>query len=438
MSEYIKSVGIIGLGYVGLTLAVALASRGVKVYGAEKNEQLKEQLRQGKPHFFERGLDLMLKRELANNTFRIVDKIPDYCDIYVPCVSTPFDKIRNEPDLTVFRGAANELKESLSKGSLVINRSTVPVGATRKIMLPILEETGMKCGIDFGLAYAPERTLEGKAMEELFSNSQIIGGHDEMSAVRAAGLFRIITPTIVNVSSLETAEIIKLLDNSYRDVTFGFANEFATVCEDLGLDAIEVIKSANIHYPRNRIPVPSPGVGGTCLTKDGRILMHSSPNKEMAFIPAARKINEYIPARMVDRIFKKMDELGMDTQNARFFLCGFAFKGDPETDDLRDSTCLWFLDELKKRTSNIVGFDPVVENYKIEEKGVRMVDDLKEGFHEADVVVVLNNHKMYNSLDLSEYAKKMKSPGIIFDSWRKFELPHDLAKRGIHHMSIGK
>lgn len=436
MTEEKKKVGVIGLGYVGLTLSVALAKRGLKVYGSEINVELREKLKRGEPHFFEKGMKPALQRVLSNQSFEISDSTPKDCEIYVSCVSTPFNKEKNEPNLFMLKNASHELKKVLHKGILVVNRSTVPIGMTRKIMLPILESSGMKCGEDFSLAFAPERTLEGKAMQELLSNSQIIGGFDEESSDRASALFRKITPTIVNVSSLEAAEAIKLLDNTYRDVRFAFANQIAEMCEEMKLDAVELTRASNIHYPRNNIPVPSPGVGGACLTKDGRLLA-SSCNHELSLIKEARKINESVHERMVKRIYEKLEEIGVDTQNPRFYLCGFAFKGDPVTDDLRDSTSLWFLDALKTRTTNIVGYDPVIKNETLKKiTGIELVENHVDGFKNADCVVILNNHKDYGDWKFKELIGHMNQPSIIFDAWRKNQ-DGDGSFPDLHYMSVG-
>jgi len=413
-----EKVGIIGLGYVGLTLSLALSQRGYFVKGSEANAQVREQLKNGNPHFFEKNLEKFLKDSLESKRFEIVNPIDNGCNSYILCVGTPLDN-EKKPNLRIIENATNELKNYLENDPLIVIRSTIPIGTTEQIIIPILEQNGKKCGRDFSLAYAPERTLEGKAMEELFSNSQIIGGYDEKSVMRATNLFRKITPTIVSVSSIKSAEAIKLLDNTSRDFKFGFVNLFATLCEEKGLDAYEIINAANVHYQRNNLPLPSPGVGGACLTKDPLILAYSFPTaKHLDLILSMRKFNEEIPKRMVQRIDQHLEYTKKKIHDSSFFLSGFAFKGNPETDDTRNSTSLWFLDELRKVTNHIKGHDPVVKNEELEKLGIEAVNSYEQGFDGADCAVFLNNHSSYSNLDIISLSKRMNKPAIIFDSWR--------------------
>lgn len=430
-----EKTGVIGLGYVGLTLSLALSKRGCYVKGSESNKEVREQLKKGKPHFFEKDLKKFLKDSLNSKNFKIVDHIDEACDNYILCVGSPLNN-EKKPNLKIVENAANELAGYLKNDPLVIIRSTVPIGTTEQKIIPILEKKGGKCGKDFSLVYAPERTLEGKAMEELFSNSQIIGGYDEKSIGRASNLFRKITPTIVNVSSIRAAEAIKLLDNTSRDVSFAFVNLFANLCEDQGLDACEIIKAANIHYPRNRLPLPSPGVGGACLTKDPHILAYSSPKTNLDLILSLRKFNEEVPKRMVKRIKEHLEYVGKNINDSSFFLSGFAFKGNPETDDMRNSTSLWFLDELKKYTNNIKGYDSVVKNKNLKKLGIVVVDDYKQGFNRVDCAVFLNNHKSYSNLDILSLSDTMNKPAIIFDSWHLLDNKIRNTK-GIDYMGVG-
>ena len=174
-------------------------------------------------------------------------------------------------------------------------------------LAPVEEESGLKVGKDFHFSFAPERTIEGKAIIELEENSQIIGGFDQESVDITSSLFRKITHTIVAVSNIEAAEMVKILDNTYRDIRFAYSNEIAIICEKLGLNAIELINAANVHYPRNNIPVPSPGVGGACLSKDPHILTYFSriSGYNPKLIEEGRNVNEKIPSLIVDRISER-------------------------------------------------------------------------------------------------------------------------------------
>ena len=436
-----KDIAIMGMGYVGLTLSVVLAKNGFKVYGIEVKKEIVENLKKGNPHFHEKRLKALLRQQQKLGNLKIRESLPnDKIDIYIICVGTPLKKESKTPDIDYIRNAVVDVANHMNKNSLIILRSTVPVGTSRNIVLPLLEkQSGLKAGKDFSFAFAPERTIEGKAILELETNPQIIGGIDEKSVSQTSDLFRKLTPTVINVSSLEAAEMIKILDNTYRDIRFAYANEFAMICEKLNLDATELIKAANIHYPRNNIPVPSPGVGGACLSKDPYILIDFAKKVgyDAKLIKESRRINEYTPIQIVKRIKTKLEEFKKDIKNAKIFIVGFAFKGEPETSDTRESTTLWFLDELKKYASNIYGFDPVVDNEQLKHFGVKVCNTMEEGYSNADVILFLNNHRSYLDLDPFEICSKMNKPAIFYDAWRMFEKELFKNIKGIHYMGVG-
>lgn len=419
----IKKICVVGMGYVGLTLSVVLADVGFKVYGIELNKEIVKLLNTSKPHFYETQLEFLLARHVNNNL--LIDSVmpQESCDVYIISVGTPLLKNEKKPNINYIKQALIDVSKHMSKGCLIILRSTVPVGTTRNVAAPLLEKhSNLSGGKDFYLVFAPERTLEGKALIELRTNSQIIGGLDDHSVSLAAEIFRKITPTIVTVSSLETAEIIKLIDNSYRDIKFAYANEIAILSEKMGLDAGEIINAANIHYPRNNIPVPSPGVGGACLSKDPYILIDDA--KYYGYTPqlikTARALNECIPSLIVQRIKKQLDNMGKDISNSKIMIIGFAFKGQPETSDMRDSTTLWLINELKKYNDVIFGYDPIVPAEEIEKLGIKFTS-VEKGSENADCIMFMNNHPSYSNLDPYKIISNMNNPCIFYDSWRVFD-----------------
>jgi UDP-N-acetyl-D-mannosaminuronic acid dehydrogenase len=436
-----KEIAIVGMGYVGLTLLVVLAKNGFEVYGIEIKKEIVENLKKGNPQFHEKRLKALLRQQQKLGNLKILESLPnDKIDIYIICVGTPLKNESRTPNMDYIMNVVVNVANHMYKNSLIILRSTVPVGTSRNIVLPLLEkQSGLKAGKDFSFAFAPERTIEGNAIAELETNSQIIGGFNEKSVSQASDLFRKLTPTVINVSSLEAAEMIKILDNTYRDIRFAYANEIAMVCEKLNLDATELINAANTHYPRNNIPVPSPGVGGACLSKDPYILIDFAKKAgyDAKIIEASRVINEYIPIQIVKRIKTKLEEFNKNIKNAKIFIVGFAFKGQPETSDMRDSTTLWFLDELKKYASNIHGFDPVVDNKQLKHLGINVCDAMEEGYSNADVIVFLNNHRSYLDLDPFEICSKMNKPMIFYDAWRMFEKELFKNIEDIYYMGVG-
>ncbi len=430
-----KHINIVGLGYVGQTLAVVLAEVGYKIYGTDSNQKIIENIKKGIPHVREPGLDSLIRKHLNKNFFvgTPEEMYKNHTDVFIICVTSPIDKKTKEPNIDIVKKAVSEIKNHLKKGQTIILRSTIPVGTTRNVVKPMLEESGLKAGKDFHLVFAPERTAEGVAIKELESLPQIIGGIDEESVDVAMKMFRKTTPTIICVSSLEVAEVIKLIDNSYRDVRFGFSNEIAKFCEKININAFEVITAANQGYERNSIPVPSPGVGGACLSKDPHILLKCARDvgQELKIVAAAREINEEAPKIIVDKL-KNHTPLS----NKKFFVVGFAFKGHPETNDVRDSPTLDLLNYLKEHDSQVIGYDPVVEDWKIKDLGVKHVSSLEEGLKEADVAIFMTNHKSFNNLNVNEVFSNMKKDGIVFDGWGLFK-KNEIEDLGLIYKGVG-
>ena len=426
MISIIMTVVIIGLGFVGLTLGLALADKGVKVYGIETNEKSFEKLSKGITTFNEKGIEEYFKRNLGK-TFHVFSKledIPSSPEIYVICVATPV--FGGKPNMTQLKAATESVGKYMTGTELIIVRSTCPVGTTREFVLPILESEIRKRSISksIKIAFAPERTAEGVALIELNDLPQIVGGIDEECVIKAMDLFRKLTPTVIEVSSMETAEMIKLIDNSFRDVRFAYANEIAVLAEKLGVDAYECIKKANIHYPRNNIALPSPGVGGPCLSKDPYLLagskdiLKSIPNYQ-SIVLTGRNVNEAIPEILVEKIKKNMSNLRKSNDNLKVFVMGFAFKGEPETSDIRDSPTLTV---VKKLGSNfkIYGHDPIVSNEDIKNTNA-IPTDIESGFNSADCVIIMNNHKVYKNMDIQKLLKTTSKPCLFVDCWRLFD-----------------
>jgi len=416
------TVGIFGLGFVGLTLGVTLSDSGFVVNGVEVHADRAEKIAAGRAPFHELGLDPLLKNQLSSGRFSVHTSPPAGLDIYIIAVGTPVgdDGVPRLDSITeVSEGIASQLKE----GDLVTLRSTVPVGTTRNVVLPILERgSGLTCGEGFFLAFAPERTIEGQALRELRTLPQIVGGFDARSLDLASQVFGKLSPSIIRVGSLEAAEMAKLINNAFRDLSFAFANEFAVICDRWNLDAVKIIEAANSGYPRNPIPVPSPGVGGFCLTKDPLIYAWSGTLKD--YTPLLPLHGREINVRMVDFVADKVERFfssrNLNTNGKKLFVIGFAFKGQPDTSDMRHSTTLALLPRLRDAGFELFGYDPVVDSEEINALGVEFVS-VEEGFRDASAVLVMNNHRSYPDLDLLTLASSMKRPGLFFDGWHLFQ-----------------
>ena len=417
------TVTVIGLGFVGLTLSLALADKGVKVSGVEINPDSYNKLSTGVSTLNELGIDQYLKRNLGKN-FHVFSKLEDVQEkptVYVICVATPIEN--NLPNMEHLVRATKTIGKFMSGDELIIVRSTCPVGTTKKIVIPVLENELKNRNItnSIKIVYAPERTAEGVAFKELNELPQIIGGINEDCSIKAMELFRKLTHTIIQVSSLESAEMIKLIDNSFRDVRFAYANEIMLLCEQIGVDAYECITNSNTHYPRNSIPLPSPGVGGPCLSKDPYLLAGNPdilkflPNQQ-SLILTGRQINEIIPSIIATKI-KEHIKTKISKSKAKIFVLGFAFKGEPETNDIRNSSTLDLIKNLSEH--EVYGHDPVVSKNVLQSLNV-IPTTIENGFNDADCVIIMNNNKFYKNLDILPLLKKSSTPCLFVDCWRLF------------------
>jgi UDP-N-acetyl-D-mannosaminuronic acid dehydrogenase len=288
------------------------------------------------------------------------------------------------------------------------------------VVAPILERTGKR----FHLAMCPERTLEGKAMTELRELPQIIGADDDATRERATQLFSRLTPTVLRVSSKETAEIIKLVDNTYRDVWFAFGNEVARVCDAVGVSAHEVVASGKLGYPRTNVAVPGL-VGGPCLEKDPHILCQSAANFGIGLeiTSAARLVNERQPKETVEFIVSEVERRGLGSKPVIAML-GLAFKGIPETDDLRGAMSLHVLNALKEKLpeAEFRAYDPVIAKDVLDQVDpqMRAFDDLPAAIDGAHVAVITNNHAMFGKFTFDVLADRLAPNGFFYDYWNHF------------------
>jgi len=433
-----REITIVGMGYVGLTLAIALSDIGFNVSGFDSNANLVKKLKKGKTHFYEQGLQKYMDH-LMGKQIRMATKIEEVRgSVYIVTVGTPMIKPQMVPNKQHALDALKGIGKVLKHGDLVILRSTVPIGFCRNEAIPALEKaSGLKVGKDFYLAYAFERTTEGRALKELRTNPQIIGGYDGKSTELAARLFNCLTHSVIDVESLEAAEMCKLIDNSFRDHLFAFINQIVPLAEDLKLDLCKIVDAVNHGYHRNSVPKPSPGVGGACLSKDPYILNVAFQERglDSTLITGARKINESGPMHVKKKLERMLKSVKKDIRTARIFIVGLAFKGNPVTSDLRESTSLWFLDLLPNK-KNICAYDPVVDEEAIRQLGIEPVT-LPQGFKGADAVIFLNNHQSYLDIDVFQMTKRMNAPAVFIDTWHLFE-PFDLKRLpGVLYGGVG-
>jgi nucleotide sugar dehydrogenase len=438
-----KKICIVGTGHIGLTLCAIMAEAGYQVKGYDIRKDLVAKQNRGETHFYEKGLQPLLKLHLRNKRIKFISALKSRdSDVYIICVGTPINDKTHEPVLENIRAAAKSIGRVLKKGDLVILRSTVFVGTTRNVIRPILEKASLlKAGADFGLVFAPERAVEGRVLEETDQIPQILGGFTRKCTENAIQVLEVMNPSVVVLESLEAAEMVKLVNNTFRDFSFAFANKIALMCAKLGFNAVKVIKAANEGYPRNPVSLPSPGVGGYCLHKDtylmAKVAQDLGINPDIFF--HARDINNRMPLFVAA---KAMDFLQRNYKSARkikIFILGFAFKGDPETSDMRNSPTLDVLEVLRsklKKKAVFFGYDPIVGKKGIEGQRVKFTS-FRHGFKGAHCVLIMNNNPEFAKIDVFSLLETMKKPGFFFDGWHFFHKQEVVEAKGIVYQGLG-
>lgn len=345
-----KTVCILGLGYIGLPTAALTSSKGLKVIGVDINPDIVEKLCAGRVHFEEPDLDGLVAKAVRDGLL-IAQQTPCQADVYVIAVPTPVTEDK-KADLSAVVNATRSIVGCISKGSLVILESTVPPGTTEEVVKPILEESGLKAGKDFYLAFCPERVLPGKIVAELVSNDRVIGGLDEASAKKAAEYYGKFVRGELFLTNLTTAETVKLIENSFRDVNIAFANEISLIADKLGIDAWEVVRLASRH-PRVNILNPGPGVGGHCIAVDPWFIVEKLPETTL-LIKAARVRNDSIPDHIVAKIESVVKPGG------RIACLGATYKAD--VGNTRESPAIEIIEKLHHKGYDVCVVDPHVSS----------------------------------------------------------------------------
>jgi UDP-N-acetyl-D-mannosaminuronic acid dehydrogenase len=429
-------VEVYGLGFVGLTLGVALAGRGHFVTGIDTNGPLVEQLLAGEPHVFEPRLPEMMRRALDDKQLVFRSSPGDeHHRVVIIAVGTPVED-DGSASLSALQAVCKIVGPRLNRGDLVMLRSTVPVGTTRGFVRELLEGcSNLKAGEGFHLAFTPERAVEGQAMQELSSLPQIVGGYSSRCAEMASAFWQTLTDSVVRVDGLEAAELVKLINNSYRDLSFAFANGLALLADRFNLDAARVINSANEGYPRNPIPKPSPGVGGYCLTKDP--FLYAAADREAGhgmLSQYGRMVNQeagHYPVQVVSRFAER---LGRPLSGLSVLLVGIAFKGWPETNDLRGSTGVDVARELVLKGCEVMGFDAVADDASIRDLGITPVA-LHDAAGRCDALLILNNHP--DNVQDGLIARLQGRLTLLFDGWSQLDRHEVEQYEGITYATMG-
>ena len=411
-------VCVVGLGYVGLPLAVSCAEAGFSVLGIDNDQEKSEGLRQGVSHVPDVSSERLrgLSREKAEfcSTY---EKIGE-CDAVIICVPTPLGKTR-DPDLSYLIGASESVGEHLQAATLVVLESTTYPGTTEELVQPILESSDLRVGRDFFLAFSPERIDPGRSDFILTNTPKVVGGVTPVCLEVAVSLYRQIVDRVVQVSSTQSAEMVKLLENTFRAVNIALVNELAIMCDKLALDVWEVVEAAATK-PYGFMPFsPGPGVGGHCIPLDPHYLSWKlkTLNYNARFIQLAGEINSQMPDYWARKIQDALNDQGQSVKGSRILILGVAYKQD--VDDVRESPALDMIELLRQKGADLVYFDPHVPSLHFDGFELQCEPDLVTALKRADCTVVVTDH---TSFDWEEVRRCSR---LIVDTRHVSELSGD-------------
>jgi UDP-N-acetyl-D-mannosaminuronic acid dehydrogenase len=393
-----KKLCIMGLGYIGLPTASVFATQGFEVIGVDVNKQVITTMENGIILIDEPGLEIIALAALRSGKLKVQMK-PEAADVFIICVPTPIDKDTKSADLSYVKSAAESILPHLQSGNLVILESTSPPLTTKNLLVPILEKSGLSVGEELFVAYCPERVLPGKILTELVKNDRIIGGYNEKSAKMAMELYKSFVEGEIHLTDCTTAEMVKLMENTFRDVNIALANEIMKVSEQIGTNVWEAMSLANKH-PRVNFHYPGPGVGGHCIAVDPWFIVDVD-KEHTELIQTARKTNDEMPKFIVEIVENELK--GIEKPNITIF--GVAYKGN--VGDTRGSPAIDVISILKEKGLNVRIYDPLVEKFEHD------LVPLDEAVGDSDCILVLADHKIFNNLNLKEIYSKMRNKKVV-------------------------
>jgi UDP-N-acetyl-D-mannosaminuronic acid dehydrogenase len=409
MNSKMKTISVIGLGYIGLPTAAVLSSHNVNVIGVDINKYAIDTINKGKIHILEPDLDAVVNNSVAQGYLRAVDK-PEPSDAFLIAVPTPF-KVGAvglyEPDISFIEAAAKSIAPVLKKGDLVILESTSPVGTTEKMAEWLAEDRADLTfpqthgeESDVRVAYCPERVLPGRVLIELVKNDRVIGGLTPKCSAEAVNLYKIFVQGECIITNARTAEMCKLTENSFRDVNIAFANELSLICDKLNIDVWELIGLANRH-PRVNILLPGPGVGGHCIAVDPWFIVNAAPDQSR-LIKLARVVNDSKPDWVVEKVRSEINKYinsnkGIKRQDICIAFFGIAFK--PDIDDLRESPSLEIVARLSEiEPCKIYVVEPNICDLPNRLNGRVDLVNVDEVLAKANISVILVAHNSYKAI----------------------------------------
>jgi len=413
-----NKICFIGLGYIGLPTASTFATHGLKVLGVDINPNVINTLNKGEIHIHEPGLRDVVSNAIQSGNFTFATQLAE-ADAFVIAVPTPFKEHEfgdfnghkyKLADMSAVASAAEAIVPYLRKGNLVILESTSPPLTTVDLVKPILEKSGLKAGKDFYLCYSPERVLPGQILRELVENARVVGGITAESAKAAHDLYATFVRGKIVETDATTAEMVKIMENTTRDVNIAIANEFSRLAEKFGVDVWEAIGLANLH-PRINILSPGPGVGGHCISVDPWFFVEAAPDLT-PLIYNARKVNDDQPHFVVGKIRRALGSL----KDKKIAALGLAYK--PDVDDLRESPAIEIVHLLQNEGAHVKAWEPFKPEATL--TNVNMAKSFEAAIQDADALLLLVNHTQFRDLNPAKLASETKAR-IVIDCVRAWD-----------------
>lgn len=388
----IETISVIGLGYVGLPTAALLANSGYAVVGVDIDERLVLALREGRCHSTEQDVKLLVEKGI-NSGRLIVSETPAECDAFIICVPTPV-RPDNSADLSLVDAATRSVAPFVKRGDLIVLESTSPIGTIDYVVSPILREAGFDPVDDLDVCYCPERVFPGNSIKEMVENGRVVGGLTLRAGKRAAALYERFCKGKIIRTSTASAEFVKLMENTFRDVNIALANVFARVAEEAGIDVAEAIRVANGH-PRVNVLRPGAGVGGHCIAVDPWFLIRGFPEVTQ-LLAAAREVNDSQPAHLLNRA----EATGLK-QSGRVAILGVAYRGN--INDSRGSPSERLVNELGMRGYKWTAHDPFVSRWELNGSNMPIQSDLPVALEGTDAAFIMTDHEQYRALKPEQF-----------------------------------
>ena len=434
------TVCVIGLGYVGVPLAVASAQAGFDVLGVDVDASKVEKINRGVCYVEDKYSEDLLPGLVSSGKIKAYSKLSEavpQSDIAIVCVPTPLKK-DGDPDLSFLKSVAKSLANQLTDYKLIIVESTSYPGTTEEVFRPLLERGGRKAGIDFALVYSPERIDYGNASFGVRSIPKVVGGVDQESTRHGSEFYSaILQAKVVAVSGPSVAEATKMLENVFRYVNIALVNELAVLHETLGVDFIEAIDAAATKPFGFMAHYPGPGVGGHCIPKDPFYLVYRAKKAgfPLRMVSAAEVLNNGMPKHTVERLLKTLRKLKKNPRKVRVVLWGLSYKGGVK--DTRRSPSVDLLRIFQRFGVKVIVFDPFVETIKVGSVHYASAGSMLDSVKGADAIVIATNHAEFRQVDLSEVKAKMNANPILFDT-RNLRIRKECEDAGFTYLATGR